>query len=259
MRFPWPLAVAAVVALSGCTAPSSGDDVESRLAAQQAELSAEALRSLSDRSCPDLPERDRLAGLPATRLACLGEGEPRALDAGDGRPTVVNLWASWCAPCHLEHPVLMGLKAKGVRMFGLNYKDDPENARRFLGGLGNPFVKLGADPAGRGAIEWGVYGVPETFVVTGDGRIAYQLGADLRVFDIAAGTDTRVEASLVSDFDQQRTRRVRSPLDALTSIDVANKAQRIVLTARGKVTIAGDLRGGVTSRQDLPDARHPSH
>lgn len=73
----------------------------------------------------------------------------------------------------------------------------------------------------------------------GDGRIAYQLGADLRVFDIASGSDSIVKASLVSDFDQQRVRRVRSPLDALTSIEVANKAERIVLTARGRVTIAG--------------------
>ncbi|MGG7603080.1 S41 family peptidase [Massilia sp. BKSP1R2A-1] len=73
----------------------------------------------------------------------------------------------------------------------------------------------------------------------GDGRIAYQLGADLRVFDIASGSDSIVKASLVSDFDQQRTRRVRSPLEALTNIDVANKAERIVLTARGRVTIAG--------------------
>ena len=73
----------------------------------------------------------------------------------------------------------------------------------------------------------------------GDGRIAYQLGADLRVFDIASGSDSIVKASLVSDFDQQRIRRVRSPLDALTNIEVANKAERIVLTARGRVTIAG--------------------
>ncbi|MGX4641838.1 S41 family peptidase [Massilia sp. SYSU DXS3249] len=73
----------------------------------------------------------------------------------------------------------------------------------------------------------------------GDGRIAYQLGADLRVFDIASGQDTRLNASLVSDFDQQRVRRVKSPLDALTGIEVANKAERIVLTARGRVTIAG--------------------
>ncbi|MFC4933176.1 S41 family peptidase [Massilia sp. GCM10023247] len=73
----------------------------------------------------------------------------------------------------------------------------------------------------------------------GDGRIAYQLGADLRVFDIASGADTRLLASLVSDFDQQRVRRVKSPLDALTGIEVANKAERIVLTARGRVTIAG--------------------
>lgn len=73
----------------------------------------------------------------------------------------------------------------------------------------------------------------------GDGRIAYQLGADLRVFDIASGGDTLLKSSLVSDFDQQRVRRVKSPLDALTGIEVANKAERIVLTARGRVTIAG--------------------
>lgn len=73
----------------------------------------------------------------------------------------------------------------------------------------------------------------------GDGRIAYQLGADLRVFDLASGLDTRLEASLLSDFDQQRVRRVKSPLDALSSIEVASKAGRIVLTARGRVTIAG--------------------
>jgi tricorn protease len=73
----------------------------------------------------------------------------------------------------------------------------------------------------------------------GDGRIVYQLGADLHVFDIASGQDALLHASLVSDFDQQRLRRVKSPLDALTSIEVASKAERIVLTARGRVTIAG--------------------
>jgi cytochrome c biogenesis protein CcmG/thiol:disulfide interchange protein DsbE len=95
-------------------------------------------------------------------------------DLLSGEVTVVNVFASWCVPCRQEHPVLMQMRQAGIRLFGLNYKDDPENARRFLGGLGNPFSRVGVDPNGRGAIEWGVYGVPETFVVTGDGRIAYK-------------------------------------------------------------------------------------
>lgn len=95
-------------------------------------------------------------------------------DLATGEVTVVNMWASWCGPCRVEHPNLIALKATGVRMFGMNYKDDPENARRFLGGLGNPFSRVATDATGRAAIEWGVYGVPETFVIDGRGRIAYK-------------------------------------------------------------------------------------
>ncbi len=91
-----------------------------------------------------------------------------------GHVTVVNVFASWCAPCRQEHPLLMKLKDSGVAMVGINYKDDDENARRFLGGLGNPYGKVGVDASGRAGVEWGVYGVPETFVVSGDGRIAYK-------------------------------------------------------------------------------------
>jgi cytochrome c biogenesis protein CcmG/thiol:disulfide interchange protein DsbE len=93
-----------------------------------------------------------------------------------GAVTVVNVWASWCVPCHDEAPLLMGLAQDGrLRVIGINYKDEPENARRFLGRYGNPFVAAGADRNGRAAIEWGVYGVPETFVVGRDARIAYKL------------------------------------------------------------------------------------
>jgi cytochrome c biogenesis protein CcmG/thiol:disulfide interchange protein DsbE len=96
-------------------------------------------------------------------------------EALKGRVTVVNVWASWCAPCRDEHPVLMDLaKMQGVRLVGINYKDQPENARRFLGALGNPFSAVGADTAGRAAIDWGVYGVPETFIVDARGAIAYK-------------------------------------------------------------------------------------
>jgi cytochrome c biogenesis protein CcmG, thiol:disulfide interchange protein DsbE len=94
-------------------------------------------------------------------------------DLARGTPIVVNVWASWCVPCHEEHPLLLALaKQPGVRLYGINYKDDPAAARRFLGRYGNPFERLGADRSGRVAIDWGVYGVPETYVITGDGRIA---------------------------------------------------------------------------------------
>jgi len=92
-----------------------------------------------------------------------------------GHVTVVNVWASWCAPCRQEHPLLMELaKDPGIRLVGINYKDNPENARRFLGALGNPFAAVGADPNGRAAIDWGVYGVPETFVIGPDGTIRHK-------------------------------------------------------------------------------------
>lgn len=92
-----------------------------------------------------------------------------------GQVTLVNVWASWCGPCRVEHPYLMELaKRSDVKLFGLNYKDDPENARRFLGTLGQPFAAVAADRAGRSAVDWGVYGVPETFVIDGNGMIRYK-------------------------------------------------------------------------------------
>ena len=95
-----------------------------------------------------------------------------ATDLAKGEVTVVNVWASWCGPCREEHPVLMELGAEeGIRLVGINYKDKTENARRFLGSLGNPYAAVGVDEAGRTAINWGVYGVPETFVIDGKGVI----------------------------------------------------------------------------------------
>ena len=93
-----------------------------------------------------------------------------------GAVTVVNVWASWCVPCHDEAPLLIQLaQDQRLRVIGINYKDDADNARRFLGRYGNPFAAAGADQNGRAAIEWGVYGVPETFVIGSDARIAYKL------------------------------------------------------------------------------------
>jgi cytochrome c biogenesis protein CcmG/thiol:disulfide interchange protein DsbE len=92
-----------------------------------------------------------------------------------GEVTLVNVFASWCVPCHQEHAFLMQLAGQGVRIFGLAYKDDPANITKFLSGSGNPYTRVGADRSGRVAIDWGVYGVPETFIVRGDGTIAYKL------------------------------------------------------------------------------------
>ncbi len=101
-------------------------------------------------------------------------------DLTDGKPTVLNVWASWCVPCHTEHPLLMKLaKEPGIRIFGINYKDDAAAARRFLGRYGNPFARVGADRSGRTAIDLGVYGVPETYVISGDGKIAFRQAGPL--------------------------------------------------------------------------------
>jgi cytochrome c biogenesis protein CcmG, thiol:disulfide interchange protein DsbE len=97
------------------------------------------------------------------------------LDLASGRLKLVNVFASWCAPCHQEHPLLMELaKDPRLALFGINYKDKPENARRFLGRLGNPYAAVGADMEGRAAIDWGVYGVPETFLIGRDGTILFK-------------------------------------------------------------------------------------
>jgi cytochrome c biogenesis protein CcmG, thiol:disulfide interchange protein DsbE len=93
-----------------------------------------------------------------------------------GKVSVVNVWASWCVPCHDEAPLLTGLaRDKRLQLVGINYKDAPDNARRFLGRYGNPFGIVGVDTNGRASIEWGVYGVPETFVVGRQGTIVYKM------------------------------------------------------------------------------------
>jgi cytochrome c biogenesis protein CcmG/thiol:disulfide interchange protein DsbE len=93
-----------------------------------------------------------------------------------GKISVVNVWASWCVPCHDEAPLLTELaRDNRLQLIGINYKDAPDNAQRFLDRYGNPFASVGVDGNGRAAIEWGVYGVPETFIVGRDGKIAYKL------------------------------------------------------------------------------------
>ena len=92
-----------------------------------------------------------------------------------GRVTIVNVWASWCGPCRQEHPLLVDLAGDpSVRLVGINQRDNPDNARRFLGALGNPYAAVGVDPNGRASIDWGVYGVPETFIIGPDGTIRHK-------------------------------------------------------------------------------------
>jgi cytochrome c biogenesis protein CcmG/thiol:disulfide interchange protein DsbE len=93
-----------------------------------------------------------------------------------GRVSLVNIFASWCGPCRQEHPFLEQLgEDPRIKLYGINYKDVPENARRFLGELGNPYAAVGVDDRGRAAIDWGVYGVPETFLISPDGVIRYKI------------------------------------------------------------------------------------
>jgi cytochrome c biogenesis protein CcmG, thiol:disulfide interchange protein DsbE len=141
---------------------------------------------------------------PATSLppvAGLVRGDAQipglAPEAFQGAVTVLNVWASWCVPCHDEIPLLMKLADdKRIRLVGINYKDQPDNARRFLGRYGNPFVAVGADANGRGSIEWGVYGVPETFVLGRDGRIAYKLVGPITAGNLETALKPAIEKAL---------------------------------------------------------------
>jgi cytochrome c biogenesis protein CcmG/thiol:disulfide interchange protein DsbE len=114
-----------------------------------------------------------------------------------GRVTVLNVWASWCVPCREEAALLMTVAADPrVRVVGMNYKDQPDNARRFLGRYGNPFAANGTDGNGRAAIEWGVYGVPETFVIGRDGRIAYKLIGPVTPDNLETALQPAIEKAL---------------------------------------------------------------
>jgi len=154
----WPLAIFSVLALLFALALRSGDPsrLPSALIGRPApEIAFPPLEGLSDGVRP-------IGGFSTTDLA-------------KGHVSVVNFWASWCAPCVQEHPQLVALKQRtGVRLYGVNYKDQAANARRFLGRYGNPFAAVGVDTAGRAAIEWGVIAMPETFIVDGKGVIVYK-------------------------------------------------------------------------------------
>jgi len=150
--------------------------------------------ALLGRPVPDTP-------LPAVE-GLLRDGKPvPGISNADfkGAVSLVNVWASWCVPCHDEAPLLMKLADdKRIRILGINYKDQPDNARRFVGRYGNPFAAVGTDANGRASIEWGVYGVPETFLIGRDGKIAYKLVGPISPENLAATLKPQIEKALAA-------------------------------------------------------------
>jgi cytochrome c biogenesis protein CcmG/thiol:disulfide interchange protein DsbE len=123
---------------------------------------------------------------PTTDLAPLSEAKPGFADRDlAGQVSLVNFWASWCAPCRIEHPQLETLAREGITVIGVNYKDQPQAALAFLRALGDPYRRIGVDREGRAAIDWGVYGVPETFVVDRHGRVRYRHVGPITETDLA--------------------------------------------------------------------------
>lgn len=117
---------------------------------------------------------------PVLELVRLGDEAPFGAEVLKAPGVkLVNYWASWCAPCRVEHPTLLGLQAEGIEIYGINYKDKPENALRFLDELGNPFKQIAADPKGKNALEWGLYGVPETYVIDSNGVVVLRFAGPI--------------------------------------------------------------------------------
>ncbi|KAF0674812.1 DsbE family thiol:disulfide interchange protein [Profundibacterium mesophilum] len=133
------------------------------------------------REDPDaLPSSLTGQAAPQMELTPLGDYPEFTRDLLD-EPGVkmVNIWASWCAPCRVEHPNLIALAEEGIPIYGVNYKDKPDNAIGFLQELGNPFAAVSADASGRMALEWGAYGVPETYVIDGEGQIVLRFAGPI--------------------------------------------------------------------------------
>ena len=136
---------------------------------------------------------------PAVVVAELGDAAPFTdADLRAGEVTLVNFWASWCAPCRVEHPHLEAMAAEGLTIYGVNYKDEPANALGFLEELGNPYTAMGADASGRMALNWGLYGVPETYVIDGNGVIVLRHAGPI--------TQRVIEATLGPAIEKARSR-----------------------------------------------------
>jgi len=153
---------------------------------------------------------------------------------------VVNVWASWCVPCHDEAPLLLQLaKDNRLRVVGINYKDEADNARRFLGRYGNPFAAAGADQNGRAAIEWGVYGVPETFIVGRDAHIAYKLVGPITEDNLDSVLKPQIDKALADANDAIRLDPKYA--DAYTNIGLTEIQWEKYDSARGSILKALSL------------------
>ncbi len=136
---------------------------------------------------------------PALAMAPLdGSNLPPLTDAAiKGKLTLVNVFASWCLPCREEHPVLKQLAKDGrLNIVAINYKDTSENALRFLGELGNPYAAIGIDPNGSAAIDWGVYGIPESYLVAPDGTILYKQVGPFTATSLKEGLEPAIEKAM---------------------------------------------------------------
>ena len=141
-----------------------------------------------NRQAPPVPT----AGLPGYPL--LTDADLRA-----GEVTVVNFWASWCPPCRAEHPVLLEMAERGIRVAGVNMRDQEADALAYLADEGNPFFALGFDPTGRDRVEWGVTAPPETFILRGDGTVAFRFIGPLVGTDYEARFLPALEAALAEE------------------------------------------------------------
>ena len=153
------------------------------------------------REDPDaLPSAVAGSPAPAVAVVPLGDGpvlDPALLTAPGVK--LVNFWASWCAPCRVEHPHLMALAAEGVPVYGVNYKDEPAKALAFLAEMGNPYRAVGADASGRMGIDWGLYGVPETFVIDGEGRVVTRFAGPITERALAETIRPAMEKAAAAD------------------------------------------------------------
>lgn len=135
--------------------------------------------------------------LPQTALGDIPLLRPE--DLRTGQVTVVNFWASWCPPCRAEHPVLKDMAARGIRVAGVNMMDDDAKALKYLEDDGNPFFAVATDPQGRNRVEWGVSAPPETFIIRGDGTVAFKFIGPLVGTDYETRFKPALEAALAGN------------------------------------------------------------
>ncbi len=160
------------------------------------------LQLMSGRDEHELPSALIGQKAPATDLPALAPFSETRIGSADfdGKVTLVNVFASWCIPCRDEHPFLKELaKDTRFRLVGFNYKDKPENARAFIGELGNPYAAIGTDVSGRAGIDWGVYGVPETYLVDRQGIIRAKFVGPLSPETYKERLEPQVEAALAAN------------------------------------------------------------